>query len=34
VIQNVYIRKVEEVNGKLWSIEFATIEKVKDPGAG
>jgi len=34
VIQNVYIRKVEEVNGKLWSVEFATIEKVKDPGAG
>ena len=34
VIQNVYIRKVEQVNGKLWSVEFATIEKVKDPGTG
>ena len=34
VIQNIYIRKVEEVNGKLWSVEFATIEKVKDPGVG
>jgi branched-chain amino acid transport system substrate-binding protein len=34
VIQNVYIRKVEQVNGKLWSVEFATIENVKDPGAG
>jgi branched-chain amino acid transport system substrate-binding protein len=33
VIQNVYIRKVEPVNGKLWSVEFATIENVKDPGS-
>ena len=32
VIQNVYIRKVEQVNGKLYSVEFATIENVKDPG--
>ena len=32
VVQNVYIRKVEEVGGKLWSVEFATIENVKDPG--
>ena len=32
VIQNVYIRKVEEVDGKLWSVEFAAIENVKDPG--
>ena len=34
VIQNVYIRKVEQVNGKLFNVEFATIENVKDPGAG
>jgi branched-chain amino acid transport system substrate-binding protein len=34
VIQNVYIRKVERVNGKLFNIEFATIENVKDPGSG
>jgi branched-chain amino acid transport system substrate-binding protein len=34
VIQNVYIRKVERVNGKLFNIEFATIENVRDPGAG
>ena len=34
VIQNVYIRKVERVNGKLYNVEFATIENVKDPGAG
>jgi branched-chain amino acid transport system substrate-binding protein len=34
VIQNVYIRKVERVNGKLYNVEFATIENVRDPGAG
>ena len=34
VIQNVYIRKVEQINGKLFNVEFATIENVKDPGAG
>ena len=30
-IQNVYIRKVEKVNGQLWNVEFATIPNVKDP---
>jgi branched-chain amino acid transport system substrate-binding protein len=34
VVQNVYIRKVERVNGKLFNVEFATIEAVRDPGAG
>jgi branched-chain amino acid transport system substrate-binding protein len=34
VVQNVYIRKVEEVNGKLFNVEFATIENVRDPGPG
>jgi len=34
VIQNVYIRRVERINGKLFNVEFATIENVKDPGAG
>ena len=34
VIQNVYIRKVEQVSGKLFNVEFATIANVKDPGAG
>jgi branched-chain amino acid transport system substrate-binding protein len=34
VIQNVYIRKVERVNGKLYNVEFATIDNVKDPGPG
>jgi len=33
VIQNVYIRKVERVNGKLFNVEFATVENVRDPGA-
>jgi branched-chain amino acid transport system substrate-binding protein len=31
-IQNVYIRKVEMVDGKPWSIEFERFENVKDPG--
>jgi branched-chain amino acid transport system substrate-binding protein len=29
MVQNVYIRKVEKVNGELYNVEFATIEKVK-----
>jgi branched-chain amino acid transport system substrate-binding protein len=31
-IQTVYIRRVEMVDGKPWSIEFAKFENVKDPG--
>lgn len=31
-IQNVYVRKVEIVDGKPWSIEFEKFESVKDPG--
>ncbi|MGH9808991.1 MAG: ABC transporter substrate-binding protein, partial [Terriglobia bacterium] len=31
-IQNVYIRKVEMVDGKPWNIEFEKFENVKDPG--
>ena len=31
IIQNVYIRKVEKLNGELWNTEFATIPNVKDP---
>ncbi len=31
IIQNVYVRKVEKVNGELYNTEFATIESVKDP---
>ena len=29
--QNVYIRKVERVNGELYNVEFETILAVKDP---
>ncbi len=31
IIQNIYIRKVEKVNGELYNVEFATFEAVKDP---
>jgi branched-chain amino acid transport system substrate-binding protein len=31
IIQNVYIRKVERVNGELYNMEFSTIPNVKDP---
>ena len=31
-VQTVYIRRVEMVDGKPWSIEFDKVENVKDPG--
>ncbi|HEY1360743.1 MAG TPA: ABC transporter substrate-binding protein [Xanthobacteraceae bacterium] len=31
VIHNIYLRKVEKVNGELWNVELATVENVKDP---
>jgi branched-chain amino acid transport system substrate-binding protein len=31
IIQNIYVRKVERVNGELYNVEFATIASVKDP---
>ena len=31
MIQNIYIRKVERVNGELYNVEFATIADFKDP---
>ena len=31
VIQNIYIRKVERVNGELYNVEFETIPDFKDP---
>jgi branched-chain amino acid transport system substrate-binding protein len=34
IVQNIYIRKVEKMNGKLYSMEFATYEAVKDPMKG
>jgi branched-chain amino acid transport system substrate-binding protein len=30
-IQNIYIRKVERLNGELYNVEFATIPNFKDP---
>ncbi len=32
VVHNIYIRKVEKVNGELYNVEFETIKDVKDPG--
>ena len=31
VIHNIYIRRVEKVDGELRNVEFATIPSVKDP---
>jgi branched-chain amino acid transport system substrate-binding protein len=31
IIENIYIRKVEKVGGKLSNVEFQTIPNVKDP---
>jgi branched-chain amino acid transport system substrate-binding protein len=31
VIENIYLRKVEKVDGKLSNVEFQTIQDVKDP---
>jgi branched-chain amino acid transport system substrate-binding protein len=31
IVQNIYIRRVEKVNGQLANVEFATIPDVKDP---
>jgi branched-chain amino acid transport system substrate-binding protein len=30
VVHNIYIRKVEKVNGEPQNVEFATFEAVKD----
>ncbi len=32
IIQNIYLRKVEKVDGKLYNVEFGAIDQVKDPG--
>jgi branched-chain amino acid transport system substrate-binding protein len=32
IIQNVYMRKVEKVDGELYNVEFETFNAVKDPG--
>src|SRR5262249_45073208 len=32
IVQNIYIRRVEKVDGELYNVEFATFEAVKDSG--
>ena len=32
IVQNVYLRKVEKIDGEFYNVEFATFEGVKDPG--
>jgi branched-chain amino acid transport system substrate-binding protein len=34
IVGNIYIRKVEKINGQLWNTEFATFAAVKDPMKG
>ncbi len=34
VIHDIYVRKVERVNGQLLNVEFYTEKSVKDPGKG
>jgi branched-chain amino acid transport system substrate-binding protein len=31
IVQNVYIRRIEKLDGEPWAIELATFEAVKDP---
>jgi branched-chain amino acid transport system substrate-binding protein len=31
IVQNIYIRKVQKVDGELYNVEFETIPSVKDP---
>jgi branched-chain amino acid transport system substrate-binding protein len=32
IVQNIYMRKVEKINGELYNVEFQTFEAVKDAG--
>ena len=34
IVQNVYIRRVERVNGQLYNVEFDVLKDVKDPVRG
>ncbi|SJZ41069.1 amino acid/amide ABC transporter substrate-binding protein, HAAT family [Enhydrobacter aerosaccus] len=31
IVQNIYVRKVQKVDGELYNVEFETIPNVKDP---
>ena len=32
IVQNIYIRRVENTDGELYNTEFATYPAMKDPG--
>ncbi|NYT56599.1 ABC transporter substrate-binding protein [Eoetvoesiella caeni] len=32
IVQNIYIRKAEKVDGQIYNVEFETVPNVKDPG--
>ncbi len=32
IVQNIYLRKVEKVDGTLYNVDFGSIDQVKDPG--
>ena len=32
IVQNIYIRRVQKVNGELYNVEFASYNAMKDPG--
>lgn len=32
IVQNIYVRRVEKVNGELYNTEFLTFKAMKDPG--
>jgi branched-chain amino acid transport system substrate-binding protein len=32
IVLDMYIRKVEKINGQLWNVEFDAIKQLKDPG--
>ena len=34
IVQDVYVRKVERIDGKLYNVEFGVEKGVKDPGKG
>jgi branched-chain amino acid transport system substrate-binding protein len=31
IVQTIYMRKVEKVNGELYNVEFDKVDAVKDP---
>jgi branched-chain amino acid transport system substrate-binding protein len=32
IVQNIYIRRVEKVDGELYNVELTSYDKMKDPG--